>query len=59
MVSSVTAVAVVAFAAALQGGAVAAPPPSFPVLVDLFKATDGQGWSNSTGWLSPQSVCSW
>jgi hypothetical protein len=29
------------------------------ILVELFKSTNGDGWSNNAGWLSTSSECEW
>eukprot|EP00658_Telonema_sp_P-2_P048983 TRINITY_DN37252_c0_g1_i1.p1 TRINITY_DN37252_c0_g1~~TRINITY_DN37252_c0_g1_i1.p1 ORF type:complete len:116 (+),score=21.26 TRINITY_DN37252_c0_g1_i1:37-384(+) len=28
-------------------------------LVELYQATEGAGWANSTGWNTSQSICQW
>ena len=34
-------------------------PVQCAALVDLYTATDGDKWTNNTGWLSGSSYCSW
>ena len=46
----------------LKPNAACAPtddPAQCAALVDLYNATNGDKWTNSTGWLSGTSYCGW